>query len=892
MVVDARMSLARLFVLIDSFEQDMRGLVEKYVLDHLTEDIALGPEYAQVAALRSADVGEESVSIVHYLYLRQCYDVLNRHRAKLPEEVATELRANTSRLDTLVPIRNRVMHGRPLKMDDPETAVSALQGFTTRHWDSTKQTLARLAADSSWEPAFETLPLPGEKVLHNLPFADYDETGLVGRGQDVAKLKALLQRRREPIITITGEGGIGKTALALEVAYELVDDKDTPYDCVLWVSLKREKFNELGVRDIFDAIRDITGAAEHLGKVIDRSFSGSIKELSEALQGLDALVIVDNLESVQGSEVLSMYDALPDSVTYLFTSRMGIGEIERRYPVRSLSLADAMLLFKKFAARRGQRQLASLKQDVLTDVLNRLRYSPLAIRWYILSVEAGQEPASRLRDQRELLDFCVRNVYEALTGEAQSALAVLYSLDRSATFDELAVLAELPIDDLRRAAQELSRGSLIIHEPDPNGGLASKLGLSAAARLFLPGQDRMGLSSTEILHRERAFVRAAEGRRADEASRRLAPGVVRVRGPQDEPTAHLLGLALAKSRRGDIVAAQGYIDRARALNPDFWEVDRVDAFLASTQGHMERAASLYKAALGKADSDESRAVICHFFGGHLARSMHEVELARPYAEEAHRVLGGPDTALSLGNLKVWSGEFASGQELLEVAAENAAGKTRLIALTAVVDSWRRWADSLLELHRPLEALDKAYAGFSVGNDVVEEGFLDLKLAGAVLEAATTALRAASTQGVPRRPNEAKILAILRGITKHAELFSGTRGWSKLLAQVTRHLRGEAPQSETAHLGRVLVQGDRASAVSSRSSVASSAALVGEVLSWVGRYGFIKHPDYPNNLFFHRGALQESGREVDLKGAVVSFEIEEEPGEDNPTARAKSVRVLR
>ncbi len=40
--------------------------------------------------------------------------------------------------------------------------------------------------------------MPSERVLHNLPSADYDETGLVGREEDLAKLAALLKSGGTP----------------------------------------------------------------------------------------------------------------------------------------------------------------------------------------------------------------------------------------------------------------------------------------------------------------------------------------------------------------------------------------------------------------------------------------------------------------------------------------------------------------------------------------------------------------------------------------------------------------------------------------------------------------------------------------------------------------------
>ncbi|SFO00976.1 NB-ARC domain-containing protein [Geodermatophilus obscurus] len=864
----------------------MRDIIEHYILDHLSEEEALGNDYGPVAQLRESDVGDQPVSIVHYLYTRQAYDLLNRHRTKLPGELADELRVSATRMDELVPVRNRVMHGRPLRVDDPERAVSALQGFTTRHWAATHAILRRLAQDSTWEPAFATLPSPTERILHNLPEADYDETGLIGRSDELVKLKTLVQKRREAIVTITGEGGIGKTALALEVAYAIVDDPASDFDCVLWASLKSELLTVSGVRTIEKAIKDLTGATQEFGRTLDQSFNGSVAELADSLQGIRALIIIDNLESAKGDEVLRLYDTLPETATYLLTSRVGIGQIERRFPLGALQQKDAELLLRKMASMRGLRNLARLTSRTANEVLARLRFSPLAIRWYVLSVEAGREPSSALRDQAELIRFCVKNVYDALSVNSKHILSVLESLDRGVTFDELAVLTDLTIDDLRSAAQELGRGSLVVHQPDPQGGLASQISLSAAASLFLRTQPRVGPSAADILAREDAYIKSAERRRADEAARGMGPNVVRVRGPEDEPTAHLLRLALSHSKRGDTETSRALIDRARALNPDYWETDRVAAFVASSSGRREEAVTLYKSALVKAQAPEEKAIVAYFLAGHLARAMHELELALPYAVMAHQILQSGDTALSLGTYRVWNREFEEGQALLEDALDSTQEKTWLIALTSLVESWRRWAEADLEGHRAMNAFEKAYAGFNVGAEKINVGIFDGRLAGAVLESVTIAFRAASHRGVLNDEVARQALVMLTAIKSRRPLYRGQRNWTVFVRHLAQWLREGGSSSHVSGIAQEVL-GDALDAGPARQDASVIGDLAGEIVSWRGRYGFIAHSEYPRNVFFHRGSLGSQGFEP-RQGAMVLFRVEESDG-DRP--RAVAVRPL-
>jgi tetratricopeptide (TPR) repeat protein len=336
--------------------------------------------------------------------------------------------------------------------------------------------------------------------------------------------------------------------------------------------------------------------------------------------------------------------------------------------------------------------------------------------------------------------------------------------------------------------------------------------------------------------------------------------------PEDEPAAHLLRMALSVSKKGDTKQSQRYVERARALSPDFWECDRVDAFIASTQQQRERAASLYRSALAKAESPESRAVVCHFFSGHLARAMQEPELALPYAEEAHQLFRNADTALAYGNLLVWNGRFAEGQELLEVAADESSGRTRLIALTGVVESWRRWGEELLKTRQPLEAFDKAGAGFNVGSDAISRAYYDLRLADATVESIAGALWAAGKPGVKTRAVETRLRKMMQGVAKEIELYASTRTWPRFQAGLSRWLQAARPLEESRILGNFLL---------ARQRTPNDNRLIGEIISWAGRYGFIKHPDYPSNAFFHRGSFLEPdiATSSPLQGSTVYFAVE-------------------
>jgi tetratricopeptide (TPR) repeat protein/cold shock CspA family protein len=887
-------SKARAFQLIDAFEQDLRFFIDEHLLDHLEPQVVLGADFDAVEDRRASDEGGDvSLSVAHYLHLRQAYDILLRHSAVIPRDLGDELSRNLPGMDKLVGIRNRVMHGRPLHIDDLDITDDFLGLFASRYFSLTRDVKRRLQEDRDWEPSFESSPAPQERVLHNLPLADYDETGLVGRSEDVGSIVALLVRGRDRMITVTGEGGIGKTALALQVAYQLVDSAEPPFEAVLWVSLKNEVLTAGGVRAISGSLRDITGATQALGKAIDASFSGSVAELADYLSGLQCLVVVDNLESAQGSEVLDLYDALPTSVTFLFTSRVGIGQVERRFPLNGLRESDAALLFRKFSFRRRQAALAGMDSATLSRTLAQLRCSPLAIRWFILSVESGRMPQDTLRNQGELLRFCVDNVYEALSTDAKLILAILRSLDRAISFDELAVVSAISVDVLRGSAQQLAQGSLLTRTPSPDSSDADVLELSATARAYLPRADHESNLMKQVLARESAYLHDREEHRLAEGDRKLDPNVIRIRTADDEPTAHLLRLALRFTRSEDFDGAENFIARARALNPGFFEVDRVEAFLASRQGDITRASARYRSAMSEADSEEHRAAVAHFYAGHLARAGHDLPAAIELELGAHKCLANTDTALALGAFYVWQRDYARGQEFLEEALETKSIKMQRIVTTALVDSWRRWAENELEQKQPQAALDKSLTGFHCGRSLIDAGSHDRKLIDAVLRSATVAMRSLARYNSYKAGDITRVRSSLSFIKDRTPLFRSADSWDRFAnashALMASEISLELGTSLSTLVTPSVVPEHPPKSPLSQPGDSTEHVRRGTIVNVRERYGFIAYAENEANVFFHFGSLGEDSAPAEvIAGRLVEFSIS---AQDDGRLRASRVDLL-
>jgi LuxR family transcriptional regulator, glucitol operon activator len=100
-------------------------------------------------------------------------------------------------LEGLIPIRNRVMHTRPLEFDDLPR-VSDLAAELVKSHRALWANLRTTRRERERDPEFATtLTIPdatddSTKLLHNLPQVEFDDTGFVGREKELSELKRAL----------------------------------------------------------------------------------------------------------------------------------------------------------------------------------------------------------------------------------------------------------------------------------------------------------------------------------------------------------------------------------------------------------------------------------------------------------------------------------------------------------------------------------------------------------------------------------------------------------------------------------------------------------------------------------------------------------------------------
>jgi len=207
-------------------------------------------------------------------------------------------------------------------------------------------------------------PKEERKIPCNLPNPEH--TDLIGRQKEIAELLELLSAQYAAhLITVDGIGGVGKTALVLEVAYrcwkssigEVSSSRLPHFDAIIFVSAKQQFLTAEGLlpkseaqRTLSDIFRDVA----HTLNRYDITYTAPQEQPSrvrEALGRQQTLLIVDNLETMEDKqEILSFLFSLPPSVKAVITTR----ERAMYSPIRleQLGKEEALNLIRKQAREK------------------------------------------------------------------------------------------------------------------------------------------------------------------------------------------------------------------------------------------------------------------------------------------------------------------------------------------------------------------------------------------------------------------------------------------------------------------------------------------------------------------------------------------------------------
>lgn len=561
------------------------------------------------------------------------------------------------------------------------------------------------------------------KILNNLPIADYEyEGGFVGREEDKSKIIKMLQNGTHRVVTISGAGGVGKSALAVSIVREIIDRDLIKYDSVIWVSAKENKLTYLGIEDIEPTLKNYEELLDTILNVMefDNSKYQSIAEKEEDINTLfdccdKVLIVIDNLETITDERIINFILDSHRNTTILITSRKGLGQVERRYELKELKEKEAIHLFRRISEDKNIRGLRSLDNDTIKKYVNKVYCYPLAIKWVLGQVAIGKDINGIIDNINESTSdismFCFEQIYKGLTEEAKLILCTLSFFEDSVAKGIIKYICNIDEVIFEDSISDLVLLSLIIPEQKlnkENREINTAYSLLPLTRGYVRVQLDLDTNLKRVIQ-ERVMTVENTMEEAIRATKqyRFSLSNLGATTEEEKVAAMLAQTAYQKYQGGNYLEAVEDFKKAVDIAPRFSSIYRNWAIVESSEEHWVEADNLMSKASNLSEKDTQIWLVW----GNIKRKNNKIKEAYQYYKKAYELSPNDNIVLnSLGQALTRLGEYKEAHEVylkaLNCQDYQIQTKHMIINKTCIAENLKRWSESFIDDRNFKEAENK------------------------------------------------------------------------------------------------------------------------------------------------------------------------------------------
>ena len=379
-------------------------------------------------------------------------------------------------------------------------------------------------------------------VRHNLIPPDYKK--LVGREDELSRImRALDPASPMQLITLAGEPGVGRTALAREAAHRLVsiskNDPDDPraFQAVIWAS--RRQFVLPPSEDhtarpdpvlSMDGVFVTIASTLKLPKLLQARPDERVAVLRDVLNETRCLLVLDHFDELKSQEREAFLSLLtggarrsPTKVIltgHQITGLHGLDDMVEPFHLQGLTEWDALQLLEEEGAGIGQLTRAS-ETDIygLLQVAHRL---PLILRWVVGLLHDSGKPLGWVIEHLQaatepLPQYCLATLVGRLTAPQKRLLQSAALFPQPTSLEAAASVAQLDRADRVVARDRLLRMRLVQIDNVQHIHLGVRVRRRALADLALDDTLRRKMTSLAISHVQRRVREARQ--KADQPAR-------------------------------------------------------------------------------------------------------------------------------------------------------------------------------------------------------------------------------------------------------------------------------------------------------------------------------------------------------------------------------------
>ncbi|MBG84116.1 MAG: hypothetical protein CMJ40_06160 [Phycisphaerae bacterium] len=462
------------FSIIQAIEQAVGSFIENF---HSLNDVVI-PKGIRDSIIQSdkTDTINDKSSISECLdaaYLKQVLDWLQKILKETSDgrlEIAREYTQFLEKIE-LLQVRTDLYHPvRTRGIDTTESeyllarcyAAATHPAVNELKLDSVPKAIESVKNRTTQEPTDEWLEKYYEQrdIKNNLrekaTKQGIETKAFVGRLNEIKEIKKSLLDTRSNTTALIGEGGSGKTALAIHVLNLLASDRKAAerFEQILLVSAKFEKYQDVKNSRIKPDFENVTQVKTAIASELMPEDANSTWEKAEqAFKSKEIIVCLDNMETIIGQSQDALRDLiyeLPEKWHFIVTSRLHVNNANQ-IRLRDLQRENKLTIVRKYSALAG----SNLDNAFVEEIADKLEF-PLQLET-ASRILASNPEVKTLQDVNRAIEsvsgpryaeFALSNLVTLLSDQGIDAFLRLIALGKSADLTWLSKLNPESNDEL------------------------------------------------------------------------------------------------------------------------------------------------------------------------------------------------------------------------------------------------------------------------------------------------------------------------------------------------------------------------------------------------------------------------------------------------------------
>ena len=335
-------------------------------------------------------------------------------------------------------------------------------------------------------------------------------------------------------------------------------------------------------------------------------------------------------------EIINFYEKF-QYCKIVITSRIGLGQIEKRIELEKYDIDSGMFLYTKLIELNHlEHTNEELSYEEQKSIIKKLE-TPLGIKFLIQKLLLGTTNEEILNNLDELYEFCSKGIFTDLTENTKTILACMIKANGSLNIGDIVLATNIGIDNITESLRHLERRGLLFKKNIKQDKYYEINDLSKT--YYEKNKNQFKSISNKLGNVESKILSLKEKTLINNKTRSFNARYIWVNSENKSEIliSDLLNQALDERSMNN--KASELIENAKNIDRRFSEIYRIEAFLFSKTGmHKESDKSYLKSIeLSQESTTEHLGAASYWYAGHLFRNNNNLEEALEYAKIANDI---------------------------------------------------------------------------------------------------------------------------------------------------------------------------------------------------------------------------------------------------------------